>query len=166
MPSRNPISPERKNLYLAGQVASVIGLLLFLSNFVIMPMTIGQGFPSDPGGMMAGFAFRGVGGIVLLIAGGAMMNIARRGVAGSGLTLDPEQAREDLKPWNQMAGGMADDSLQEIGLARKAEKWLDSASNQSPTASVPAEVVKVRCRACKALNDEQAKFCDQCGAAL
>ena len=65
-----------------------------------------------------------------------------------------------------MAGGMADDSLQEIGLARKAEKWLDSASNQSPTASVPAEVVKVRCRACKALNDEQAKFCDQCGAAL
>lgn len=166
MPSRNPISPGRKQLYLAGQVASVIGLLLFLSNFVIMPMTIGQGFPDNPGGMMAGFAFRGVGGFALLIAGGAMMGVARRGVAGSGLTLDPEQAREDLKPWNQMAGGMANDILQEVGLAQKAEKWLDSASNHNSTASEPQEIVKVRCRACKALNDEQAKFCDQCGAPL
>ena len=28
------------------------------------------------------------------------------------------------------------------------------------------EVVKVRCRKCKTLNDENAKFCDECGEAL
>ena len=33
-------------------------------------------------------------------------------------------------------------------------------------AEPPEPVVKVRCRGCSALNDEHAKFCNQCGAAV
>ena len=32
--------------------------------------------------------------------------------------------------------------------------------------NAPAEGVKVRCPHCRALNDETAKFCGQCGQAL
>jgi ribosomal protein L40E len=30
----------------------------------------------------------------------------------------------------------------------------------------PPPQIKVRCRRCQALNDEAAKFCNQCGAAI
>lgn len=165
MSERKPISPGRKQLYLAGQVIGGIGFLLFLSNFVIMPLSMGSDFSSSPPSM-TGVAMRGVGGMLCIIIGSVMASIAMRGMAGSGLILDPDRAREDLKPWNQMAGGMANDTLQEVGLAKKAENFLDAVTNREATTTPPVEAIKIRCRACRALNDEQAKFCDQCGAAL
>jgi hypothetical protein len=69
--------------------------------------------------------------------------------------------RKDLEPWNRAAGGMTNDALDEIDLAKKLEKKLDE-SDDPP----PLPVVKVRCRACQTLNDETAKFCNQCGEAL
>lgn len=165
MSQRKSISPGRKQLYLGGQILGGVGFLLFLSNFIIMPLSMGSGVFDGPPSM-AGFAFRGVGGMLCIIIGSTLMTIARQGVAGAGLILDPEQAREDLKPWNQMAGGMADDTLQEVGLAKKAEDFLDSMANGTSAGTPPSEVVKIRCRSCQALNDEQAKFCDQCGAVL
>ena len=70
--------------------------------------------------------------------------------------LDPERAREDLEPWSHMGGGMVQDALSEVNVVKKLEDRLDGGAPQ----------VKVRCRACQALNDEAAKFCNQCGAAL
>jgi hypothetical protein len=41
--------------------------------------------------------------------------------------------------------------------------WEDRRPAEPPK---PGEVVRVRCRSCAALNDESAKFCNQCGNAL
>ena len=44
------------------------------------------------------------------------MGIAARGLAGSGVVLDPEKARTDVEPWTRMAGGMVGDALDEAGI--------------------------------------------------
>ena len=59
---------------------------------------------------------------------------------------------------------MTNDALDEIELAKKLGKKLDESS--SPSAAPMEPVVKVRCRACSTLNDEKAKFCNQCGGPL
>src|SRR5262245_50375153 len=134
----------------------VVGLLLFLSNFIIMPMSIGNGFPENPGGLMTGFALRGVGGMVLLIVGGIMRGIGARGWAGSGMVLDPQRARRDLEPYARMGGGLVGDAMGEIPAVQRL--------GQPRPPAMP--VVKVRCRHCQALNDESDKFCGQCGKAM
>ncbi|MBI5834520.1 MAG: zinc ribbon domain-containing protein [Armatimonadetes bacterium] len=118
------VSPERKKLYRAGQVLCVVGVLLFM---------LGGGR-----------------GIFLVMIGMGLMAVGAQGLAGSGLVLDPEQARADLEPWSRMTGGMVNDALSEVELVQK-----------------PAEPqVTVRCQQCHALNDEDAKFCKQCGQPL
>ncbi len=84
------------------------------------------------------------------------MNVGARGAAGSGLVLNPEGARKDLEPWSRMAGGVAQDALSEVGVAKKLEEGLGKAAPE----------VKVRCPKCQALNDEKARYCSQCGTAL
>jgi hypothetical protein len=44
------------------------------------------------------------------------MRLGRAGVAGSGLKLDPQDARRDLEPWSRMTGGMLKDTLDEAGV--------------------------------------------------
>lgn len=144
---KRQISSGRKALYYGGMIVMVLGVLLFLSNFFISPFAE-IGFGRDP---MGGMAFRGIGGMVLIVVGSMMMKIGARGAAGSGLVLDPDQAREDLKPWAQTAGGLVKDALDEVRPAGEAE---------------PEPMVKVRCPHCRALNDEDAKYCKQCGKAL
>ena len=57
-----------------------------------------------------------IAGMVCIAAGQGLMKLGRSGTAGSGLKLDPEQARRDLEPWNRMAGGMLRDTLDEAGI--------------------------------------------------
>ncbi len=154
LPVRN-VPPERKALYYAGMAAGVLGLLLFLSNFIVFA----AGF-DDPFAMrdrMGGIVGRAIGGIVLMWIAGGMMSVAARGLAGSGLKLDPEQARRDLEPWSRMGGGVVADALDEIPAVRS---FGDRPNGRA------VEVVRVRCRACRALNEESDRFCGQCGAPL
>lgn len=89
-----------------------IGFLLFVSVFFSA-----IGFMSrDPFGSNASImsAFlRAPLGIVLMIAGSLMMRAGSRGLAGSGVLLDPERAREDLEPWARAGGGLVRDALDE-----------------------------------------------------
>lgn len=149
---RPQISPERKTVYYAGAVLTTIGLVLFLSTFVSVAFgaTAFRFLPLQP-----------VGGVICIIVGGMLQKLGRQGLAGSGLLLDPEKARKDLEPWNRMAGGMAEDTLSEIGVVRKLEDHLD----REPATPAPPQI-KIRCRNCQALNDETAKFCNQCGSGL
>ena len=144
--AKKEISEERKILYYAGMIVSGIGLVLFFSTFFtfMSPDRFMTG-ESSIGGFMA----RPFIGIIMIAIGNFMRVVAARGVAGSGLVLDPKKAREDLSPWSTMAGGMINDALEEtyIGANKEATK----------------EVIKVRCRNCSALNDEEAKFCKDCG---
>jgi hypothetical protein len=144
------MSEGRKAAYYIGGGIMLLGFLLFISNFFIGAMGSSRmtDFDYNP---IPGFAFRGVGGMVLMIAGAYIRNVGARGAAGAGLILNPRQAREDLKPWAQTAGGLMKDALDEVKLTAPA-----------PT----GEVVKIRCPKCRELNDEDARFCKHCVAAL
>lgn len=143
-----PISPERKGLFYFGTVLMVIGVLSFLSTFVTFAIHFGDfsNFAANAKSDM----FRAFGGMVLIVIGTVLRGVGARGLAGSGVVLDPEGARRDLKPYSQMAGGMVRDALDaaEIKPGRTAER-----------------VVMIKC-ACGKLNEDGSKFCQECGKAL
>lgn len=143
------VSQERKVAYYVGAAFQIVGLLLFLSVFVTGAMQWGDVSNFDD--TTRSMAFRAIGGMALAIVGGMIRGIGARGLAGSGVVLDPQRARRDLEPYSRMAGGMAKDALDEVGVSRPSH---------------PAEVVKIRCRTCGKLNEDDSKFCQECGKAI
>lgn len=150
---RRELPANRKLLYYAGIALSVIGILLFLSTFVSFLANFGNFNNFDA--QVRSVGYRTFGGMVLIIVGGFLARAAALGLAGSGVILDPKRAREDVEPWSRMAGGIVRDALSETGLVE---------DNDEHDTRQPA--VKVRCQKCNALNDEDSKFCNQCGSAL
>jgi hypothetical protein len=151
---RRQISTERKALYYAGMALMALGIVLFVSTFFTFAANFGN-FEFNPGTLF----IRALIGMVLLVVGGLVMRLGAAGAAGSGLLLDPEKARKDVEPWTRMAGGMTSDMLSEVDVVQKVATGLAGKADQRAS-------VKIRCRQCKALNDEAAKYCDQCGAEL
>ncbi len=92
-------------------------------------------------------------GMVMLAIGAIMRGVGEAGLAGSGIILDPEKAREDMEPWSRMKGGMVNDGLSEAEIVQSLKNEI----------AQPKMEVKVRCVHCRALNEEIAKFCSQCG---
>lgn len=152
--SRHQIPSERKVLYYGGVVLTAIGFILFFSTFVTFGANMGR-FNHSMYGAQSEFT-RALAGIVLIGIGSAMRTVGARGLAGSGVILDPEKARRDIEPWSRMVGGAVKDALSETDLGTKPQK---------PSATATPEI-KVRCQQCKSLNDESAKFCNQCGNGL
>lgn len=140
------ISEERKTAYYIGMTMIVIGGLLFASTFVTFAMHFGDfsNFEAHARSDM----IRAFGGMALLIVGGIVCNIGARGMAGSGVVLDPKQAREDLEPYSRMMGGMVKDAVDEadINLGGSRE-----------------QVIMIKCQACGQLNEDDSKFCQECG---
>ena len=151
------ISQGRKATYYVGGVIMIIGGLMFFSTFVTFAMHFGD-FDNFEDNARSDI-FRAFGGMGLLILGGIIMGVGRRGLAGSGAVLDPKQAREDLEPYSRMAGGMFKDALDESGIS------LGSASRPGPQ-KVVERVVMIKCPACGTLNEEDSKFCQECGDKL
>lgn len=144
---RKQIPEERQFAYYGGIVIAGVGMLLFLSFFVTGLMALSDhSRMTDSSGPNA--AIRAFIGFILVAVGSTISNVAAKGLAGSGVILDPEKAREDLEPYSRMAGGMVKDALDE------ADIHLNAA---------PKETIKVRCRSCGKLNEETAKFCNDCG---
>lgn len=136
------ISSERKGLYYLGMGLMIVGVMLFMSVFFV-------GFSDDPFDSGMGSMQNSVIGFIMIAIGGFVMNLGARGAAGSGLILDPDKAREDLRPYTSAAGGMLNDALEEVDLLkRKGEE---------------EKRVMVRCKSCRELNDEDARFCKSCG---
>jgi hypothetical protein len=140
------ISEERKTAYYLGMALMAIGGLLFLSLFVTAAMNFGN-FSNFEANARSGM-FRAFGGIALLIIGGIIRGIGARGLAGSGVVLDPEKARQELEPYSRMAGGMVKDALDEADVNLRGK---------------PERVVMIKCPACGKLNEEDSKFCRECG---
>jgi hypothetical protein len=151
---RNEIPPERKTLYYAGMGVAGLGFLLFLSTFFTSALNFGNFDHFEERARSEGL--RAITGMVLIIVGMFLLKVGAKGWAGSGVILDPKKAREEVEPWSRMAGGMAQDALSEIEVVKKVEEHL----------SAPPPQVKIRCQKCQALNEESAKFCNQCGSAL
>ncbi len=164
----NQISEGRKTTYYVGMALAVLGGILFACPFLsIVCFMIGMAGSSGPSTDFPSFvpvAF-GLGfiGFFLIVGGTMLSRVGRSGLAGSGVILDPEQAREDLKPWNKMAGGMIDDTLSEV---KPVQKIVEHLTKEHAAPPESRNVVKIRCRGCHALNDDDARFCDQCGAEL
>ena len=145
------ISKERKATYYVGIGMIGLGFILFISVFFSA-----ASFMNDPFGGSRGPSFENpVIGMVLMIVGSIIMNIGAKGTAGSGLLLDPEKAREDLKPFNEAKGGMINDVISNIDV-------IDQITNSDEV----REVIKIKCRSCGSLNDEDARFCKSCGKEL
>lgn len=146
------IPEERKVMYYVGMGIMIIGVILFFSVFVSVGCAVNDTFTGEP--RMPSFG-NAIFGFILIAIGGIIQNIGAKGAAGSGIILDPEQAREDLKPYSEAAGGMLNDVVSNIDVVEKLTKPQGE-----------QEVIKVRCKSCKSLNDEDAKFCKNCGAEL
>lgn len=103
----------RKVLYYAGGGISLLGFLMFLSFFAFVAINIGR--PNQGGANQQVPYVIGVtiGGFVLMIVGNALANIGKLGASGSGLLLDPQQARRDVEPWSRSTGGVLNDVLDE-----------------------------------------------------
>lgn len=140
------ISPGRKGAYYFGMGLMLLGGIIIASAIVSSIVNFGD-FTDFEQRSKSGM-FRAVGGAFLLFIGVVIRIIGAGGLAGSGVVLDPEQAREDLEPYTRMAGGMVKDALKEadIDLGGSSEK-----------------VVMIKCRACGKLNEEDSKFCQECG---
>ncbi|HEX2946746.1 MAG TPA: zinc ribbon domain-containing protein [Clostridia bacterium] len=146
------ISKERKATYYIGLGMMIVGLILFFSVFVSVAFTLG-----NPSGFNIPPFQNGIFGFILTAAGAVVMNIGAKGAAGSGLLLDPEKAREDLKPFNEAKGEMINDVISNIDVIEEIAK---------PHEHAEKEVIKIKCRDCGTLNDEDAKFCKGCGGEL
>lgn len=91
------ISPERKFIYYLGLGLIALGVILFLSGFISGPLEGMERFGETPA-----FFKRGIFGVGSIIIGLVLTSIGAKGAAGSGLILDPERARNDLKPFNEV----------------------------------------------------------------
>ena len=144
------VSSNRKTLFYLGSFLIVVGLLTFVSSFFVVAGAMrGSGFPG-PGDLMT----RSLAGIALIVVGQTVRRVGARGAAGSGMILDPEQARRDLEPFSRQAGGMLGDALDEAD--------LDLGRSRGPA----APQIMIRCRECETLNEEGSKFCQECGVPL
>ncbi len=153
------ISAWRQIAYYLGILMTVIGVLLLRS----VPVSLARpNLPSSPhlDSLSDGFFFSGpaipaelriAGSIALIIFGGIMNKVGARGLAGAGVVLDPAQARQDLEPYSRMAGGMVKDALNEANLHLGGK---------------PARVVMIKCTTCGKLNEEDSKFCQECGKGM
>ncbi|MBN1553371.1 MAG: zinc ribbon domain-containing protein [Phycisphaerae bacterium] len=143
------ISEKRKAVFYVGTGLMILGAVLFLSVFVTAVMHFGDfsHFEARAKSSM----FRAFGGMGILILGVILRAIGTLGIAGSGVVLNPQKARQDLEPFSRMAGGVVKDVLDEadVHLGGKAEK-----------------VVMIKCPACGKLNEEDSKFCQECGKEL
>ncbi len=142
------ITKQRKVTYYIGIGIMIIGFLLFISVFFDTAR-----FMKDPFtyGRRSSFTSPVIG-MIIMMAGTLIMNIGAKGAAGSGLLLDPEKAKEDLKPFNEAKGKMINDVVSNIDIIDNIGKFHEE-----------KEVIKIKCRSCGSLNDEDAKFCKSCG---
>ncbi len=145
------ISEGRKTAFYLGTALQILGGIMFGSTFILFAAQLRQhDFDSmrriDPTMMFLAF-----GGMALLIVGGVIRMVGARGLAGSGAVLDPGRAREELEPYSRMAGGMIHDALDEAKIDLSGR---------------PQKVVMIKCPACGKLNEEDSKFCQECGKAL
>jgi hypothetical protein len=145
------LSKERKITYYIGAGIMVLGVILFFSVFFSVFSLMNNPFGSS-GIPPFQNAFIGM---ILIIIGSIVMNIGAKGAAGSGLLLDPDKARADLKPFNEAKGGMINDVISNIDIVDDIIKPHEE-----------KEVIKIKCRSCGSLNDEDAKFCKGCGQEL
>ena len=129
---RRDISEGRQAVYYVGMAMMIIGMLTFISVFVTGAMNFGESSSfSEFEAEGRSSAMRAVIGMILIVTGGLLRGIGARGLAGSGVVLDPQQARRDVEPWARMGGGLLKDALDEadVDLSRAQRMSNDQAED-------------------------------------
>ncbi|MBN1395934.1 MAG: hypothetical protein JW959_13010, partial [Pirellulales bacterium] len=116
------ISEQRRAAYYIGMAITIIGVIVFASVFVSGISHFGDF--SNFEGRAKSEMFRALVGIGLFVLGNFIRMIGARGLAGSGVVLDPEKARDEMEPYSRMAGGMVKDALDEadVHIGSRPEK--------------------------------------------
>lgn len=97
------ISEKRKIAYYVGMGLQVLGGLLFSSTFVTFLMHFGDFSNFQARAKSDGF--RAFGGMALLVIGGIIRVIGAKGLAGSGVLLDPEKGSRRTRAVQSNGGG-------------------------------------------------------------
>lgn len=137
--TRTGIGRGRKTAYYVGTLLMVVGFVIAFGSFVPAFSIFGStqdfvgrtmssagrgkqpdpsavtGFMSQVTGSVAYSFGLALGGTALIIVGAFIRRTGSHGLAGSGLVLDPQKAREDVKPWSQMQGGVLRDTIDAAG---------------------------------------------------
>jgi hypothetical protein len=143
------IPEERQAAYYIGGLMSLVGFILFMSGVFSGMASVSNAKPfqkvegPNPVLFIVGFIMFGLGALIA--------SIGAKGLAGSGVVLDPEKAREDLEPYSRQVGGMVKDALDEAGVKVGGQ---------------PEKVVMIKCQSCGKLNEEDSKFCQECGTSF
>lgn len=158
-PRRYDVEPWRKWAYYGGGALQALGMLVFFGNFGYLFLTfsrLGPGPGSDGPAtqvprMFAMFPVFLVA-MAVMIVGGQLRTMGRKGLAGSGLILSPRKEAQDAEAWRRSEGAQKQMEIEEMpslagGLGRR-------------------EVVRIRCRSCGYLETEDARFCSGCGAPM
>lgn len=117
------ISPERQTAYYAGMALTGLGFLLIIIGFITFASGGIRSVNSFGGGestVFTGF-FTFFAGMVCCGVGQFIQRTAARGLAGSGILLDPQQARQDVEPWSRMTGGIVKDAIDEAGILQNRQ---------------------------------------------
>lgn len=139
----NKIPNNRKIIYYIGLGLTVIGFILFLIPFFSI-FNFDPFYGNDPFGNMKYSLI----GFFMVLVGQILRFMGSKGMAGSGIILDPDRAREDLRPHSSARGKILKDVLDETGFTKREND---------------REIIKVRCQNCRSLNDEDSKYCKNCG---
>lgn len=149
---KRDVEPWRKFVFYLGTILTGIGFILFFSTFFRVFFMFSNFSFGDDSSIFNPFGGMGVSfiGFFMIFIGQIMRGIGRSGLAGSGILLNPKKEREDLEPFSRSKGGMVSDAYDEFKSENKET----------------LHKVMVRCPHCKTLNDEDAKYCDNCGKEL
>lgn len=148
---RRDVETWRKVIFYVGTFLIVIGFIFFFSTFVRIAGSF-RSFNSGENPMR-----NSIIGFIMIFIGNIFRSIGKGGLAGSGVLLSPEKQREDLEPFSRSKGGMFSDAYDEF---KGESKYKKDRENDSEIK------IMVRCKECSVLNDEDAKFCDNCGKPL
>lgn len=119
MAPQRQVPPERKTLYYVGMAVTAIGFLTFISVFISLALHFGDFSNSAEQGRS--MAARSIIGFIMIVGGSFIRRIGLMGIAGSGVKLDPEEARRDVEPWARMTGGVVKDAMDEAGVKLGSE---------------------------------------------
>ena len=96
--------------------------------------------------------FRAIIGMIFIIAGAIVASIGAKVQQVRDSCWIRKRQREDLKPFNEAKGGMINDVISNIDVVDRMTR-----------SDGQREIIKIRCRNCDSLNDEDARFCKSCG---
>lgn len=139
------IAPPRRNLYFCGMALTAIGVVLF--GLMLAVFIANFGSFDDLADRIQSQGLRALGGLVLFLVGSQLMRIGYMGGDRSDLLSAPQRFRELAQPSSRSYHPVADADVLQVE-------------------SAVATLVKVRCTRCQTLNDEDAKTCVGCGAAV